>query len=523
MAKLKARYKLAPAGTAGSAALLGIAMLCAPAGAAAAAQLDSANSAETGAVPGEPVPNQAAWGLLASLAGTTWFDGIQLNSYAWVVPGEEMEATVLTPEGQSTNKFLLSVNGDVVNFTSHDGKNARVAQGRPGITLIEYVNLPIRQVMRFTGDTILVAMEEMKDGLWVESMRTPPRTRVTDVQIAEQSAKIRGKIAEHQQAADQDRKIWGDLKMLRNRYFVGSQHNRETVMMFKDKKIENKTLSGFDSFVITNQNFDDNKWANYNIFIYYDSNINRIMLSNGYGSKSDKIFVQNDGSVVFHGMQWRLHPNGNLETTIGKYDRVTSTFTPSQQPYVWSAYSAEKDSQRLASLAQARAAKKGGGGLFGTLVGAAVGAGVAAVGGMNTSDTLGVIAKGAAATSSDGGTAAALNATSDSFLGGSKLTSGVGSTGSGGAINGGGAYATKPNLAVSSCSGFSESNYRQRALQGGGDSQLFTMCGQAFEYYTMYKRAIAQGYSEADANRTYAAHEQSARVASGYLSSHGAN
>ena len=49
------------------------------------------------------------------------------------------------------------------------------------------------------------------------------------------------------------------------------------------------------------------------------------------------------------------------------------------------------------------------------------------------------------------------------------------------------------------------------------------MCGQAFEYYTMYKRAIAQGYSEADANRTYAAHEDSARVANGFLGSHGAN
>jgi hypothetical protein len=39
----------------------------------------------------------------------------------------------------------------------------------------------------------------------------------------------------------------------------------------------------------------------------------------------------------------------------------------------------------------------------------------------------------------------------------------------------------------------------------------------------MYKRAIAQGYSEADANRTYAAHEDSARVAKGFLGSHGAN
>jgi hypothetical protein len=32
----------------------------------------------------------------------------------------------------------------------------------------------------------------------------------------------------------------------------------------------------------------------------------------------------------------------------------------------------------------------------------------------------------------------------------------------------------------------------------------------------MYKRAIAQGYSEADANRTYAAHAQSAQVANSF-------
>jgi hypothetical protein len=87
----------------------------------------------------------------------------------------------------------------------------------------------------------------------------------------------------------------------------------------------------------------------------------------------------------------------------------------------------------------------------------------------------------------------------------------------------GGSYPTRPNLALGACAGFTEANYRQRALSGGGDQQLYTMCGQAFEYYVMYKRAIAQGYSEADANRTYAAHQQAANVASGFLQSHGAN
>lgn len=78
-------------------------------------------------------------------------------------------------------------------------------------------------------------------------------------------------------------------------------------------------------------------------------------------------------------------------------------------------------------------------------------------------------------------------------------------------------FPTKPNLATSACAGFTESNYRQKAFEGGPDTQLLTMCGQAFEYYTMYKRAIAQGYSEEDCNRTYAAHEQSARVAINFL------
>lgn len=87
---------------------------------------------------------------------------------------------------------------------------------------------------------------------------------------------------------------------------------------------------------------------------------------------------------------------------------------------------------------------------------------------------------------------------------------------------GAGSFPTKPNLAVGACTGFTEQNYRTKALEGGGDSQLNTMCGQAFEYYVMYKRAIAQGFSEADANKTYFAHEQSAKVAVGFLRSHGA-
>jgi len=43
------------------------------------------------------------------------------------------------------------------------------------------------------------------------------------------------------------------------------------------------------------------------------------------------------------------------------------------------------------------------------------------------------------------------------------------------------------------------------------------MCGQAFEYYTMYKRAIRQGFSQADAERTYQAHVQAATNAKAFF------
>ena len=41
------------------------------------------------------------------------------------------------------------------------------------------------------------------------------------------------------------------------------------------------------------------------------------------------------------------------------------------------------------------------------------------------------------------------------------------------------------------------------------------MCGQAYEYYTMYKRALGQKHPEAW--RTYDAHKQAAAVVNGFF------
>jgi hypothetical protein len=148
----------------------------------------------------------------------------------------------------------------------------------------------------------------------------------------------------------------------------------------------------------------------------------------------------------------------------------------------------------------------GGGGLLGALGGAMVGA----MAGGNTSQVVGAAMKGAAIVDPN---AAALGSVGDSLITGQ--TPSVGGVGGLAQSGGGASYPTRPNLLDGSpaCSMMNQSNYRQVGVSGGNDVQLKTMCAQAHEYYHMYLNAIAQGYSEADANRTYAAHQGAAQNA----------
>ena len=74
----------------------------------------------------------------------------------------------------------------------------------------------------------------------------------------------------------------------------------------------------------------------------------------------------------------------------------------------------------------------------------------------------------------------------------------------------------EPNLAASPCADFgvTEDNYRQASLAPGNDLQMRTLCGQALELYSMYKRAVAQGHPEAW--RTYDAHRQASAQLTGF-------
>jgi membrane-associated protease RseP (regulator of RpoE activity) len=162
--------------------------------------------------------------------------------------------------------------------------------------------------------------------------------------------------------------------------------------------------------------------------------------------------------------------------------------------------------QQQQAAQQAKQSGGGGGGLFGALGGAMLGA----MAGGNPSQVVGAAMKGAAIVDPN---AAALGSVGDSLITGN--TASVGGVGGLAQNSGGGSYPTRPNLLDGSpaCSMMNQSNYRQVGVSGGNDVQLKTMCAQAHEYYHMYLNAIAQGYSEADANRTYAAHQGAAQNA----------
>lgn len=163
---------------------------------------------------------------------------------------------------------------------------------------------------------------------------------------------------------------------------------------------------------------------------------------------------------------------------------------------------------REAAQAAESAPRSGHGGLFGALGGAALGAMM----GGSAEQIVGTALKGAAMVDPN---VAALGGVGDTLItGNADMASGIAGVGSVGGGSGA-SYPTRGNALDGSqaCSMMNLNNYRTVALSGNPDAQLKTMCGQAFEYYHMYLNAIQQGYSEDDANRTYSAHEQSARVA----------
>lgn len=169
--------------------------------------------------------------------------------------------------------------------------------------------------------------------------------------------------------------------------------------------------------------------------------------------------------------------------------------------------------QLAAAQAAAATQRSSNDGLIRGLIGAAVGGYAASVAGTNASDSVGFIMKGMAATTGN----TALETTANSMLG-----TNAGGTSSATAMAGSASGAGKGvrhdgNLAENACASlkFTSDNYREMAMIPDGDVQLRTMCGQAYEYYFMYKRAFDQG-GEAYAEPTWQAHVTAAANAANF-------
>jgi hypothetical protein len=210
-----------------------------------------------------------------------------------------------------------------------------------------------------------------------------------------------------------------------------------------------------------------------------------------------------DGSVAQHDSLGAI--------TAAKYAELVSgqTATFNQQ-------AAEYKAQQLAQQEAERKVNKGPS-LFGALVGAAAGA---------------VLTNGNADAMISGMKLGAGGQTAQEEMGRLQANGYNPSTTAGGVpgLGGGGTGGAAGNAAMvqqdyfstsgsSACSMMNESNYRSVALSGNPDAQLKTMCGQAFDLYAQYKRALAQGYSAADADRTYQAHAQAAQNAISFYNS----
>lgn len=259
--------------------------------------------------------------------------------------------------------------------------------------------------------------------------------------------------------------------------------------------------------------------------------------------------VDANGHYLPTGEMWKVEIQGNAVDLRSSSNWTRNTYTPNGSGYGWTHAVLRKNGtvktstpgtyrpvdkaeiERLAAAYKARVAQQqadaraaeqarkqsgGGGGLLGALGGAALGA----LAGGNSEQIVGAAMKGAAMVDPN---MAALDSVGDSMITGNSGAIGVPGIGGGAsqAQAGGGSYPTRPNLLNGSaaCSMMNQGNYREVGLSGGNDVQLKTMCAQAHEYYSMYLNAIRQGYSEADANRTYAAHEGAAQNAISFYQS----
>lgn len=184
-------------------------------------------------------------------------------------------------------------------------------------------------------------------------------------------------------------------------------------------------------------------------------------------------------------------------------------------------YLAELDRRTKEAEARKKARKEARGQMLGSLLIAGVGAATAQLHGGDASQVLGGALKGYQIANPDSPAANAMGGLADSLIAKEGAGAGPGASAAGTSAS----YPVEPPVDLSeACAGFTEANYRTKALNApGDDAHLYAACGQAFELYHMYQNAVRQGYSQSDAMRTYDAHRKAAENAQDYYRTRRAN
>lgn len=483
------------------------------------------------------------WGFWAQMAGTTWLaDNGNLISYAWQKPGQILGVEVidanetrnnvltLSPDGAS---LILKVGSDVYGFQPEaDGSFTQAgSDGR-------------RSKFTLSGDQLTVTTEGFVDGRWTATQATAnTRRRLAASEIEGHRA-----VLARRQAAIQAG-VWGFYSSL-----VGSKVlvTGKTVRMDAMRSLEGTSGRAVGEYnwlesnrVLATRSRMIGGTIPSDVHFTYDSARGSIEQRDPAASAGTLWKIEADGSllwVIAAGVEARttvvddstlrmttLTEGSGLTAasrseTILHFTRITDAEAQALVPTAREteialsyekllAANAAMEREREVGAAAAANRKKRRGGLLRAAIGAGLGVAAANASGMDATQTLGAAAKGVALMNPESQAAQVIGASGDAVL----QSSGLGTTPAGTSAGSGtkASYPTKPNVlsGQAACSMMNESNYRQVGVSGGNDVQLKTMCAQAYEYYTMYKRAIAQGYSEADANRTFAAHQQAAQNA----------
>ena len=475
------------------------------------------------------------WGLWARLAGVTTRDeeGGAVRSYSWLEKGEVLEVERIAREERGSSTFTLLDGGDI-EVRSPDGTSFAMSPDGKGNFVSASANGRWRYA--FAGKKMTLTEEKQDGAAWVPTGKTQVRRVLAASEIAGAKSKIN---AERMAFAAEVEQQWGVIGKVVGRSYLLKNANAADDAFGTWQWIEPGKSAQIRWFKVASR--EPFAWEK----LVRDSVSGTITGSNNLGKTAKVAF---DGATV----KWHFAAPDKPKEELRRDDLVSDT------GYASESYTLKKGkkrdaatfryedvtarrfadisadtNQRMAAAAEKKAAakvaaaqapkKKKSGGWMGALGGAMLGA----MAGGDTSQIIGAAAKGAAMLDPGGAGSGALNTIGDTMISGASGSSGLGSalgnavTGASGGAGGNASASANGhpygNLAEGNCSMMNLSNYRTVALSGGNDVQLKTLCGQAFEYYSMYKRAITQGYAHDDLMRTYNAHKDSAAVVNQFV------